>query len=180
MKNIALFGGSFDPPHIGHEAIVEALLQREEIDKVVVMPTFLNPFKEKSHASASLRLAWLREIFAPLQKVEVSSFEVDQGRKVPTLESVQHFLQEYESVFLVIGADNLKKLHHWYKYDLLKELVTFIVVSRDNIEIPDDFIELKVEVPISSTKLRANIQIDMLPKVCAKEIEKYYKEKNEQ
>ena len=47
MDTIALFGGSFDPPHIGHEAVVKALKDFKEIDKIIIMPTFLNPFKSK-------------------------------------------------------------------------------------------------------------------------------------
>ncbi|NPA59805.1 MAG: adenylyltransferase/cytidyltransferase family protein, partial [Epsilonproteobacteria bacterium] len=61
METIALFGGSFDPLHIGHEAIVEALLCKKEIDKVIIMPTFLNPFKTKSFTSAQMRLESLKD-----------------------------------------------------------------------------------------------------------------------
>ena len=64
MKTIALFGGSFDPPHIGHKAVVEAVLKLKDVEEVVVMPTFLNPFKDSFHAPSDLRLKWLREIFS--------------------------------------------------------------------------------------------------------------------
>ena len=72
MKTIALFGGSFDPPHLGHYSIVHALLEIKEIDEIIVMPTYLNPFKDASFAPAELRLRWLKEIFKEERKVTVS------------------------------------------------------------------------------------------------------------
>jgi len=81
MNTIALYGGSFDPPHLGHEAIVKALRELDFIEKVVVMPTFLNPFKESFTAPAELRLQWLKKIFSSYKDVEVSSYEVDLKKK---------------------------------------------------------------------------------------------------
>jgi len=178
METIALFGGSFDPPHIGHEAVVHALLQLGFIDKVVIMPTYLNPFKSKSHADAIQRLKWLRKIFASNKRVIVESYEVDLGKKVPTIESVKHLLNQYKKIYLVIGADNLASLEQWNHYEDLKELVTFIVASRDDIMIPDDFIRLDVKEKVSSSSLRENIDVEKLPKECAVEILQFYKEKN--
>jgi len=156
MKTIALFGGSFDPPHIGHKAIVKALLDIEYIDKVIVMPTFLNPFKLQSFAPSELRLRWLKKLFDGYKRVEVSDYEVKQKQKVPTIRSVKHFLKEYKQIYLIIGADNLSSLKRWKNYSELKELVTFIVATRDNIEIPKEFLTLKIDEKISSTQLRRN------------------------
>ena len=179
MKTIALFGGSFDPPHIGHEAIVEALLNFKEVENVVVMPTFLNPFKLESHAPSKLRLEWLKEIFRKYQHVVIDSYEVDSNKKVSSIQSVKHLLKRYQKIYLIIGADNLSSLHKWDRYNELKKLVTFVVVTRDNIEIPQNFIKLDVNANISSTYLRNNMEISQLPKKCAVEIMKFYKENNE-
>ena len=176
---IALFGGSFDPPHLGHEAVVQALTSLDEIDKIVIMPTFLNPFKSSSFAPPKRRLRWLKEIFAPYKNVFIDSFEVDSGQKVPTLTTVKYLLENYERVYLVIGADNLKTLHKWHKFELLKEMVTFVVASRDGIKIPSEFIQLKVREDVSSTMLRENINTNRLSAVNAQEIMNYYKEKND-
>ena len=176
METIALFGGSFDPPHIGHKAIVEALDKLDFIDKIVVMPTFLNPFKSQSYASSKLRFRWLNEIFDHLKDVEINDYEVTQNRSVTSLESVKHLLQKYRKVYLVIGADNLASLSNWNNYEELSNLVTFIVASRDNIKIDSNFLKLIVDEKISSSELRDIMQASKLPKVCALEIEKHYKE----
>ncbi len=178
MKTIALFGGSFDPPHIGHEAIVKAVLNLKNIDKVVVMPTFLNPFKLKSHASSKLRLKWLKDIFSSYKNVEIDSYEVDLNKKTPSIQSVRYLLKKYKKIYLIIGADNLKSLPKWYKYKELKELVTFVVASRDNIGIPIDFLALHIDEDTSSSKLRNFMDISKLSKKCAIEISKHYKETN--
>ena len=174
METIALFGGSFDPPHIAHEMIVEEALKIEGVDKVVIMPTYLNPFKSSFHAPATLRLHWLKSIFASQKNVEVSSYEVDKKRKVPSIESVKHLLKRYEKIYLIIGADNLKSLHKWKDYNELKNLVQFVVASRDTIEIPNTFLQIKVQEDISSTELRNNMNVSRLPPLVSDEIEKFY------
>ena len=178
MKTIALYGGSFDPPHIAHEAIVKALRELDFIDKVVVIPTFLNPFKKTFTAPAALRLQWLKEIFSEYDDVEISSYEVDLQRKVPSIETVQHLLQNYDKIYLLIGADNLQSLSQWYKYNELKELVTFIVATRKNIEVPNNFIQLDIDENISSSDLRKNLQASKIPKKVRNKIVQYYKEYN--
>ncbi len=178
-KTIALFGGSFDPPHIGHVAIVEAMLKFKDVNRVVVMPTFLNPFKKLSHAPSKLRLKWLREIFSEFKNVEVSSYEVDKNKKVSTIETITYLLNAYQKIYLVIGADNLSSLHKWDSYEKLKKLVTIVVVPREGIEISRSFLQLNLDVNISSSSLRSNMDIKKLPAHCAKECETFYKENNE-
>ena len=177
MKQVALYGGSFDPPHIGHQAIIEALKKLNFLDEIIVMPTFLNPFKDNSFTSAPLRLRWLREMFLEDIKVQVSAYESDAGRKVPAIESVKHLLETYDKVYLVVGADNLATLHKWYKYDEFKDLVTFIIASRDGIEVPDKFLTLEINEEISSSSLRKKIKQDKLPKKVSQDILKEYNER---
>ena len=172
---IALYGGSFDPPHIGHKAIIEALEELDYIDEIIIMPTFLNPFKSESHAPSEFRFKWLKEIFKEFKNVKIDRFEVEQNRQVPTIESVKYLLKTYKDVYLVIGADNLASLENWNSYQQLKDLVTFIVASRDNIVVSKKFIQLNIDEKISSSELRDKIEISMLPKECATEIEQYYK-----
>jgi len=177
--SIALFGGSFDPPHIGHIAIIEALEKLAYIDKIIIMPTFLNPFKSKSHASAELRFKWLEKIFKDFKNIEISKYEVSQNKKVPSIESVNYLLTQYKKIYLVIGADNLQSLTNWTNFEELNTKVDFIVASRNNIEIDKKFTILKVAETISSTALRENIQKSKLPLRCQEEIYEFYKETDE-
>lgn len=177
-KVVALFGGSFDPPHIGHIAIIKKLCELEFIDEIVVMPTFLNPFKSCSFAPPALRVKWLKKIFKGFKKVVVDDFEATKSAPTPTIESILYLLQRYKKVFVVIGADNLASLHNWHRYDELKNLVSFIVASRDCVEIKDDFFKLDVDVNISSSSLRDQMKKEFLPAICADEIINFYKDKS--
>jgi nicotinate-nucleotide adenylyltransferase len=178
MKTVALFGGSFDPPHIGHIRVVEALKKLSFIDTIVIMPTYLNPFKSAFAAPASLRVAWLQKIFKWDKKVRVSSFEAQKQRQVPTIESVRMLEKEYDTIYLVVGADNLSSLHRWHRYEELQKKVTFIVATRNNIPIQEGFIQLDIEEDTASSGLRNSMDRTKLPPECAQEIEKYYKEHN--
>jgi nicotinate-nucleotide adenylyltransferase len=178
MKKIALFGGSFDPPHAGHLAIVDEALRQLDIEKLVIVPAYLNPFKSHSHAPAALRLKWLREVFGGEERVEISDFEIARNRPVPSIETVRHFLEKAESVYLIIGADNLASLHKWHDFEALDALVTWVVATRGEIKIPECYITLDIDRPVSSTELRERIDHTALPRSVADEIAAYYKDIN--
>lgn len=92
---IALFGGSFDPPHAGHEAAVRAILSALKPDLLVIMPSFLNPFKKSFSAPPRLRLRWCRALWSDAPHVEVSDYEISQNVPVPTIQSVKFLLEKY-------------------------------------------------------------------------------------
>ena len=92
---IALFGGSFDPPHAGHEAAVKAILSSLKPDSLVIMPSFLNPFKKSFSAPPQLRLRWCRALWSSAPHVEVSDYEISQNVPVPTIQSVKFLLEKY-------------------------------------------------------------------------------------
>ena len=178
METVALFGGSFDPPHVGHVAIVEALERLDFVDKIILVTAFLNPFKTETFASSKQRLKWLKCLFDESDKVIIEEYELKQKRKVATIETVNYLLNQYKKIYLVIGADNLPSLEKWNRFEELNSKVTFIVASRNTIKIPKKFMTLHVNKDISSTKLRESIDITNISQKCANEIAQHYKENN--
>ena len=173
--NIAVFGGSFDPPHLGHEAIVHTVLDTLDIDKLIIIPAYLNPFKDSSVFTADNRLELMQDLFDNNDKVEVNDYEVKQEKSVPTIETIEYLKsQGYDNIKLIIGADNLKKLHMWKYYDKLKQLVSFIVITRDGIKV-EDFDTIKVDYEISSTRIRENLDITLIPKKIQEKVKKLWK-----
>lgn len=169
----AIFGGSFDPVHLGHIELVKKALKLN-IDKLIIMPNYLNPLKHNFSAPPKLRLKWLREVFKNMQNVKVSDFEINQNRAVYTIETVKKFKPNY----FIIGSDNLKTLEKWKSIDTLKNMVEFVVATRG--EIDENLLQkynikkiIKVDVPISSTEIR-NCQFKYLPKEIEKEIKEFY------
>lgn len=173
--NIAIYGGSFDPPHIGHIDIVECAIKALLIEKLVVVPTFLSPFKSHSDASALQRLVWLQKVFDGFANVEVSDFEVKQKRPVPSIETVIHFKKQCKgTLYFIIGADNLTSLHRWHRFSELDSMVTWVVASRNNLDIPDTMLTLHINKTISSRELRETMQRSWLSECIADEIITFY------
>ena len=92
---IALFGGSFDPPHAGHDAAVKAILSSLKPDLLIIMPSFLNPFKKSFSAPPQLRLRWCRALWSDAPHVKVSDYEISQNRSVSTIQSVKFLLEKH-------------------------------------------------------------------------------------
>ncbi len=174
MKKRALFGGSFDPPHNGHLAVIDAALETLQLDQLIVVPAYVNPFKSGTHAPAEKRLEWLKKIFLNDPKVEVSAFEVTQERPVRSIETVKHYLHEGEELYFIIGADNVSSLHQWYAYKELDKIVTWVVATRGDIDVPQGYLTLRVDKPVSSTQLRESIVRHHLPTEVADEISDFY------
>ncbi len=176
----ALFGGSFDPPHTGHEQIVYEALKALHVEKIFIAPTYLNPFKKNSHAPSSLRLEWLKKLFKDEKRVEILDFEVRQNRAVPTIETVEFLKKSYDidKLYLIIGADNLTKLHLWKDYEKLKSLVEFVIATRDGIITPKELKKIKINANISSSKLREHLNLSFIPNRIKNEVKEFYIRKN--
>lgn len=155
---IAIFGGSFDPPHKGHQLIVEKAVETLQIDKLLVVPAYLNPFKTSSLADASTRLAWCHTLFDPMDRVEVDDYEIKEGESTVTSKSVKHFNQRYHVKYLIIGSDNLSTLTKWHAFDWLNDRIIWVIATRDTHHLDTDALKewelLNVEAPVSSTQIR--------------------------
>jgi nicotinate-nucleotide adenylyltransferase len=161
---VAIFGGSFDPPHKGHQQIVQEALKHLDIDRLIVLPAYLNPFKSSSLADASQRLAWCKALFGDLPNVTVSDYEIRQNRSVKTAQSVRHFQKHYDVKYLIIGADNLSTLSQWHDFAWLNEQVTWVVVTRPGFALQTDMLRswelLTINVPVSSSQIREENQTE--------------------
>ena len=178
--NIAIFGGSFDPPHIGHEQIAYKILDNINIDKLFIIPTFLNPFKTTFYLSADVRLELVKQLFKNNSKITILDFEVKQQKKVTTYETIKFLQAHYKikKVYCIIGADNLKNIDLWYNFEELKKIVTFVVISRKNYQNRHKSLEtinIDLDINISSSCLRKNMDIQYIPKTIRERIKKIWK-----
>ncbi len=157
-ESVALFGGSFDPPHFGHREIVKSVLEILDIDKLIVVPTFLNPFKNKSHYSPHKRLILTKKMFQNLHSVEINDYEINQQKSIKTQQTLKYFQQLYSVKYFIIGADNLKNIDKWYNFEYINTQITWVIATRSGYELDTsklrDFKILKVDAPISSTEIR--------------------------
>jgi nicotinate-nucleotide adenylyltransferase len=155
---IAIFGGSFDPPHKGHQLIVEKAIENLQIDKLLIVPAYLNPFKTSSLADAHTRLSWCHTLFDPIDGVEVDDYEIKEGKSTVTSQSVKHFNQTYNVKYLIVGSDNLSTLTKWHEFEWLNDTVTWVIATRDDHHLDTDVLKkwelLPIEAPMSSTQIR--------------------------
>lgn len=173
---IALYGGSFDPPHNGHIDVINKALNALDIDKLIIVPAYRNPFKQKVYATTSQRLKWLQTLFNNSEKVEVSDFEIKQNRSVTSYETVTHYQTQYETIYFIIGADNLKGLSRWHQFDYLNTHLTWVVATRNGIMIPNAMMRLNVNVDISSSDIRSYLDHEHIPDAIFDDVYTTYKE----
>lgn len=177
---VAVYGGSFDPPHIGHDKIVKEVLKNLDIERFFIVPTWLNPFKKAFFAPPKTRLQWVKKLWGDLEKVKICEYELKNKRPTSTNETIDFLYANYplSRCYFIIGADNLKTLHKWDRYDELKQKVEFVVASRDNIPIPSDFKTIHIDTDISSSKLQKSLNSSFVPKKILTSVQEFYKEQN--
>lgn len=160
-KRIALFGGSFNPPHVGHVEICQYLLDRGDCDEIWIIPCFQHPFG-KSLAPFEDRLTMCRFTFQEfMSKVRVLDVEKRLGGMSHTVKTIQHLKIKYPNTkfMLIMGSDISEERSEWKDFDKIKEMVEVIEVPRG----PDSPI-----TDISSTEIRRRIQdgekyVDLVP-----------------
>jgi nicotinate-nucleotide adenylyltransferase len=173
--NIAIFGGSFDPVHIGHEKIINELSKINYINKLIVVPTYLNPFKKKYLLKPTDRFEILKHMYDVNPDILISDFEINRQKSTPSIITVEYYKKLYKpkKIFLIIGSDNLKNIHLWNEFEKLNSLVEFIVVNRDGYEVKNDIIQFKtiqMNINISSSSLRDKLDIKYIPKKIQKKV----------
>ncbi len=168
----ALFGGSFDPFHDGHLAMIRATLQRGLADLVMVMPAGHNPHKSSPAAAGEHRLRMAELGVAGLAAVEVSDFEAKRSGPSFTVETLESLTEQYpgEVWRLLIGADNLEEFHRWRQPERLLQLADLLVFPRGDAAVvlaaelrPRATIVAGFACPAASTEVRAALAAGRRP-----------------
>ncbi|MBO4343351.1 MAG: nicotinate (nicotinamide) nucleotide adenylyltransferase, partial [Clostridia bacterium] len=116
---IGLFGGSFNPPHIGHTLIARDFYYASGVDLLIIMPAYVSPFKGKTDVGADKRFEMTKLAFLPLGEegicYKVSDYEISKGGVSYTIDTVEHLLREYkaEKIRLCVGSDMLFSIENW-------------------------------------------------------------------
>jgi|HubBroStandDraft_1064217.scaffolds.fasta_scaffold579011_1 nicotinate-nucleotide adenylyltransferase len=130
---IGLFGGSFDPVHLGHLLAARAAREEAGLDRLIFIPAAQSPFKPEARpAPAADRLRWLRLALAGDATAEVDDQEIRRGGPSYTIETVRNYAQNYPAaeLFYLIGADQTAQLRLWRDAAELARLVEFLIIPR--------------------------------------------------
>ena len=166
---IGFLGGSFDPVHFGHLVAAQDAFEQHKLDRVIFVPAAQAPLKPNDvQCPAKDRLAMVRAAVEGDARFEVSDYELRKGGVSYTIDSARHFKKQFpnDTLFWIIGGDQLPRLHLWKDIDKLVTLVEFIFLNR-----PGHPAQARADIPglrlhrcdghlveISSTELRARIR----------------------
>ena len=130
MTKVGVFGGTFDPVHVGHLAIAAAALECVPLDRVIFVPARRSPLKDRGPFAAEQdRLAMLRLATSDEPRFVVSTIELDREGTSYTVDTLERLQGEGE-LYLVIGADALSEFDRWRSPDRIRELAVVLVASR--------------------------------------------------
>ena len=137
MVRYGIFGGAFDPVHLGHLLLAESCLRQAKLDRIVFVPTGVSPHrsgKEHYQAPAEDRLNMIESAIAGYDEFLVSRYEIDRQETSYTVETLQYFHRSFALVepqlFLLMGADMFNDLPNWYEVGEICKLALPLVVTR--------------------------------------------------
>lgn len=167
MAKIGIFGGTYDPIHLGHLITAQSVYEQRALEKIIFVPCFVSPHKVGLYTTdAEHRLNMVKLAVENSPHFDVSDYEINKGDVSYTLDTIQHFLSLGHEIELIIGYDNLLVFDKWKEPDKILELVKVLVLKRTPEKTGgtiNRFFE-KVEfldtplIEISSTKIRERIR----------------------
>jgi len=167
MAVIAIFGGTFDPPTLAHELIIQACLDRTDIDEIWVMPSGKRADKPGMRSELS-RLAMLYAVktssFSDSPRLKVTDFEMRLPTPSQTHKTVKLLREAYpeHSFWHVYGADSYHDMPSWRGGVELQQVLGFLLVPRVGYELPDKSMTIRhlfvEDIRISSTEVREKLK----------------------
>jgi nicotinate-nucleotide adenylyltransferase len=166
MTTIALFGGSFNPPHVAHQLVALYILETQPVDELWFVPTYAHPFG-KPLVAYEHRLAMCELAVAAIgPRARVSRAEEELANapgfvSSRTFDLVEHVAGQGFVPRLAIGTDILHETHKWYRWDDLVARAPLIVIGRTGHLLPSGSVATGVTMPeISSTRIRELLATD--------------------
>lgn len=163
VERVGLFGGTFDPVHLGHLILAQAALEELDLDRVLFIPASISPHKNGSPPIASQqdRLEMIRLAIEWESRFSVDDRELHREGPSYTIETVRSLLADYCGVrFLyLIGADNVRELGSWHESTELRNLIDFAVFERSERQACEtmEFPVVRRRIDISSTEIRERL-----------------------
>jgi len=140
-KNIILFGGTFDPVHLGHTTVAKSAAEYIKADRVIFIPAKRSPLKSISPRVSDIdRMRMLSLAVAGNEKYEISDYEISKPMPSYTINTVRYFKSVYGAeynLYWLVGADSLDELVHWYRITELIDECNVAMMYRADYDKPD-------------------------------------------
>lgn len=161
MRRVGVFGGSFDPVHRGHIAILRAAQKHFDFDWIYVVPAYQNPLKKSAALSLAARLRGLRSAVRSMGFARISLHETKQARTAYTVDTLRYFKKRHPDarLFFIAGSDILETFGKWKNTAGILRAATLAIAARPGFPRPTnkpgvEVFEMK-PVRVSSTDLRS-------------------------
>jgi len=167
VQKIGLFGGSFDPVHLGHLLVAQAAREELGLDRLFFIPAAQSPFKpDTTPTSSGERLRLLCLALAGKTWCEIDEQELQRGGVSYTINTLRDYHQRFPEakIFYLIGGDHVQKLPSWREAEQLARLADFVVVPRPGqaeIPFPAPFHGRALKgfpLGVSSSQIRARVK----------------------
>ena len=129
---IFLYGGSFDPVHLGHEKIINNSLS--SCDKLFIIPANKSPHKKNNPEASSLhRYSMLSLLYKTNKKIVLSKYEIDKDDLSFTFNTIEYIKSKYKDaeITFILGSDLIKTLPDWYNIEKIQREVSFLIYNRN-------------------------------------------------
>ena len=129
---IGIYGGSFDPIHLGHLGVAAVAMQTLALQQLIFMPVGIPPHRHSSHASAQVRLRLLQIALTNQPDYLISRYEIEQPTTSWTINTLQHFhiVHGDAPLCLIMGSDAFKQIHRWRHWRELLDHACMLIVHR--------------------------------------------------
>ena len=169
---VCLFGGTFDPPHLGHLILAQTIFEAEHFDQIVFVPAHTSPHKKKTLVSSvDLRKEMVKIAIQENPNFVMSEIEIERGGFSYSFDTVIDYKKktgvDTKNLFYLIGSDSLKTFHSWHNSDQILNECQVIVAIRPGFR-PSDI----------DSKILARIQFANIPRIeiSSTQIRKRWKE----
>ncbi len=132
MKRVGIFGGTFNPPHLGHVEAAKAFVDKMQLDSLIVIPAFIPPHKEYiSNVTCEERLQMCKIAFKDVKNVCVSDIEIVRGGKSYTYLTLQELTHDGEELYFLCGTDMILTMDMWKKPEIIFSLAKICYIRRE-------------------------------------------------
>ena len=131
MSKVGIFGGTFDPIHLGHLITAQSVREVRHLDKIIFIPSFISPHKsEIKTSSPEDRLNMIKLAVEGISFFDYSDLEVIKGGVSYTVDTLREIKKKFDQLEFIIGYDNIFTYHLWKDPDEILKLANIIVLKR--------------------------------------------------
>ena len=131
-ERIGIFGGTFNPPHIGHIEAARSFVSSMHLDRLIIMPSYIPPHKVyNSKVSCEERFEMCKIAFKDIDKATVSDLEISRGGTSYTYLTLEELSSEYSELYFLCGTDMILSMDTWKNPDIIFSLANICYIRRE-------------------------------------------------